>query len=147
MTDWQSLPCREFCNHKAKGCAPGECRNPYDREDPRYWLGRGNQNVGGKSFGFAHNMETQALREHWKATGRDPLNVEIIFWLSKMRHRINRAYYARKPRMGARNIRPAAQRPTFTEEQLRHLVDLFADANDPTSRAIAATAQEMLGRI
>lgn len=143
---WDELPCREFCNHRAKGCAPGVCRNPYDRDDPRYYLGRGNQNVGGKPFGWAHNMEGEALRAHWKARGRNPLDVTVVFWLSKMRYRINRAYYARKPRMGVRNIRPAAPRPAFTKEQLEHLVELFADANDPTSRAIAATAQAILGK-
>ena len=146
MTDWQSLPCREFCNHKAKGCGPGDCRNPYDREDPRYWLGRGSEPVPGKSFGFAHIMQSRALREHWKASGRDPLDIRVIFWLSKMATRLERDYHRRKPPMGVRNIRPAAARPAFTEEQLKHLVDLFADANDPTSRAIAATAQAILGK-
>ncbi len=34
----------------------------------------------------------------------------------------------------------------FTADELQHMIDLFTDANDPISRAIAAKAQAMLDR-
>lgn len=149
---YANLPCREFCNHKRRGCEPGRCCSPYERDDPRYWIGRGNEPVAGKSIGWSHNMEREGLRRHlrrrlWKfgldrfASFRLEQRAQKIAW------RLDREYQKRKAPMGVRRRAPRpVEPPRFTADELRHLVELFEGANDPTSASIAAKAAALLER-
>lgn len=148
---WEELPCREFCNAYKLGCNKGRCRNPYDRDDPRRWLGRGQESVAGQSFGWAHNMERDAIRAHlrrriWKFGLDGMAAARLEFRVAAIQTRLQRDYHRRKPPIGVRRKRGASPdiKPTFTAEELRHLADLFANANDPVSRAIAEKASRLL---
>lgn len=155
--EWQetspyaNLPCREFCNHKRRGCEPGRCASPYSRDDPRYYVGRGNEPVAGQSIGWAHNMERAALVRHlrrrlWRfgLGGFASFRLEqragaIAAWLDR------KYYQPRKCPMGVRRYAPRpVQPPAFTRDELQHLVDLFDGANDPTSANVAAKAAALL---
>ena len=144
---WADLPCREFCNAYTRGrCWPGRCGSPLKRDDPRYWLGRGQESVPGKPFGWARMMQDMALCDHQRARGIDPKSAEAYFARSRLHARLERDYHRRKPPIGVRRVIAAASSkpPEFTDEELRHLTDLFSDANDPTSAAIAAKAALIL---
>lgn len=140
------LPCRHFCAWpRSLGCAPGKCGlagRPFD--DPKRWLGRGSQDVPGKSFGWAHNKERDAIRTHlrrrlWRFGLDDMAAARLEFQVTKIQQRLQRDYHRRKPPVGARRV---VSIPTnqFTTEELQHLVDLFSDANDPISAEIARKA-------
>lgn len=141
--DWQALPCREFCN--ARGCQPGDCRNPYPRDDPRHWLGRGSEDVSGKSFGWAHNMESRAIRDHLIARG-ESRDYALYFRIIKIRMRLQRDYHRRKPPIGARRIVTRARIPEFTREELEMIAARFDGANDPIGQAIERKARSHEGR-
>lgn len=70
--------------------------------------------------------------------------MRLEFKVSAIQARLQRDYHRRKPPIGVRRVIPAHVRPEFTREDLEHLVALFADANDPVSRAIADKALAML---
>lgn len=140
-SEWANLPCREFCNHKRRGCEPGKCCSPYDRDDPRYWVGRGQENVPGKPFGWARMMQDIALCDLQRARGIDPNAGEAYLRRVQMHTRVERDYHKRKPPMGVRRVVRAAAAPVeLSLDEWRHLADLFADANDPTSAAIGRKA-------
>lgn len=143
-SEWADLPCREFCNHRRRGCVPGRCCSPYERSDPRYWLGRGSQPTAGK-FGEAHNLERQAIRDHLRARGRyvDGYGELLV---AKIQMRLQRDYHRRKPPIGVRRVTSSPAPVQFNADELRHLVDLFDGANDPLSASIAAKAAVLLER-
>lgn len=136
-------PCLHQCNRR--GCAPTKClgRIEYDRDDPHYWIGRGLEPVPGKPFGWAHNMERRALREHLERRGRHSA-LALPFAVVRMQERLHREKPTMRQRQAARPIVTAAERPAFTRDELQHLADLFAGANDPTSASIGAKAAAML---
>lgn len=145
---WDELPCREFCNHYGSGttCFVGKCGSPYSRDDPRYWLGRGSEDVSGQSSGWAHHMERQAIREHLISRGV-PEGSDLYFRITRIQHRIQRDYHRRKPKIGVRRIsRVASSPPEFTAEELLRIADHFAGANDPEGQEIARKARELAER-
>lgn len=149
---WDELPCREFCNHYGDGtrcfagAGGGQCGNPYRRDDPRYWLGRGSEDVPGKPFGWAHMMQDIAICQHLRAHGIEPNTLQGFSRRSKLKMRLERDYHRRKPPIGVRRKATAERPPVedFTREELAHLVELFAGANDPLSVSIAVKAARML---
>lgn len=140
---WDELPCREFCNHYGSGttCFIGRCGSPYRRDDPRFWLGRGSEDVPGRSAGWAHNMERQAIRDHLKAKGRWN-DATDEFEVIRIQHRIQRDYHRRKPPIGVRRRGPAPAPPPedFTADELAMIAERFAGANDPLGQSIHAKA-------
>lgn len=147
-------PCLHQCNRR--GCAPTKClgRVEYSRDDPRYWVGRGLEPAAGKPFGWAHNMEREAIRAHlrrriWRF-GLDGLAAaRLEFRITEIQRRLSREWPARWEaiKAGWRAARPPVQASPstiFTRDELQHLVDLFAGANDPTSASIAAKAAARL---
>lgn len=129
-------PCRHFCNRR--DCAPTKCMGiiVYGRDDPRFWLGRGSEDVPGKSFGWAHNMERRAIREHLKSRGRWR-DARDEFTVSKIQQRLQREYHRRKPPIGVRRTEAGPARPEpFTAEELAHIAEHFAGANDPLAQSI-----------
>ena len=140
-------PCLHLCNRP--GCGPTIClgRRSYPDSDPRAWVGRGYANVPGKPFGWAFNMERRALREHLERKGRYSAQ-ELFFAVTRLQERIHRDKPTYRQRQEAWKARHAtrAPAPTFTEEELRHLVDLFEGANDPLTAAIYEKARVILSR-
>lgn len=143
---WDELPCREFCNHYGRGstCFVGKCGSPYRRDDPRYWLGRGSEDVPGKSLGWAHNMEREAIRAHLLARAMQD-GAALYFRTSAIQLRVQRDYHRRKPPIGVCRFAPAVERPAdFTAEELAYLVEMLADGNNPLARSIAKKARARL---
>jgi hypothetical protein len=139
--DWQALPCREFCNRH--GCQPGGCRNSLAWDDPRRWLGRGQESVPGKPFGWAHCMEREAIRAHLLGRGM-PDGVELFFRVSRMQGRLHRDYHRRKPPIGVRRVVRAKARPDFTVEELERIAERFEGSNDQLGQEIARKARELI---
>lgn len=144
---WDELPCREFCNHYAgggcfAGAGGGKCGNPYTRDDPRYWLGRGSEDVPGRSFGWAWNMEDAAIRAHLVRRGHDPKSLAFHSLVTKLHMRLQRDYHRRKPPVGVRRRAAPTQPPVldFTAEELAMIAERFAGANDPVGQSIHAKA-------
>lgn len=121
----------------------------YDANDPRAWLGRGFEDVPGKSLGWAMHMELEAIRQHlrrriWKF-GFDEYRG---FRLNQRAQAIQaRLWKWNRPTMRERQAVWKAKQPppttanvTFTLEELQHLADLFEGANDPLSASIGEKA-------
>jgi hypothetical protein len=137
---YDELPCREFCQSYRHGCAKGRCSNPYPKDDPRHWLGRGSEDVPGQSFGWAHNMEREAIRAHLLASGR-PDGIATYFLISKIQRRLQRDYHRRKPKVGVRRA-PI----DFTAAELLRIAERFEGANDAEGQEIARKARELAER-
>jgi hypothetical protein len=117
------------------------------------WLGRGYDNVPGKPFGWTWHRERDAIHNHLMRGKRAQTYVGHTFGSFMLQQRIN-AIQARihkyKPTFKERSAAFAAQQHalrgrspiTFTDEELRHLSDLFDGANDPLSASIAAKIAE-----
>ena len=133
-------PCRQFCNRS--GCSETKCLGAifYRRDDPRFWLGRGQESVPGKPFGWAHAMERQAIREHLKAKGRWDRAGE--FRVSAIQQRLQREYHRRKPPVGL--VQNHVRSIGFTAEEMAHIAEHFAGANDPVAQSIWQKASERL---
>jgi hypothetical protein len=103
--------------------------------------------VAGKPFGWAHNMEARAIRDHLISKGRDPNSIEHCFDISKISMRLARDYLRRKPKIGAR-VRIAAKRESneFSMEELERLIEHFAGANDPVAQSILEKARRLIAR-
>lgn len=143
---WDELPCREFCNHFNKGCAKDRCRSPYNRDDPRYWLGRGSQSVGGKPFGWAHCMEREAIRNHLISRGKTD-GIELLFRVGQIQDRLHRDYNRRKPPIGVRHVARGKPKSDFTIEELERIAERFDGSNDQIGQEIARKARELAGAI
>ena len=124
--------------------------------DPRAWLGRGFDDVPGKPFGWAWQMERQAIREHLLARGFDPQSgrgMALGDRVAAIQCRIHRY----KPTLRQRQEAWAANRRTqrqvapapFTRDQLLAIRDRFAGDNSQDGQAIfrlaAAHARHRLG--
>lgn len=110
-----------------------------DDRHHRYWLGRGSEPVPGRPFGWAHNMEAQAIRDHLKARGRYRQGWSKLD-ISHLQMRLQRDYHRRKPPYGVRRTIAAAPPEDFTAEELAMIADRFAGANDPVGQSIHAKA-------
>lgn len=113
---------------------------------PRDYVGRGMEDIPGKPFGFAFNMEREAIRAHLLSRGL-PDDGKLYFRICRLQERIHK----NRPSMRQRQEAAKAARPPITEaavlftfEELERLADLFAGANDPVTASIAAKAVEAL---
>lgn len=125
--------------------------------DPRAWLGKGNQEVPGKPFGWAHHMERDAIRQHLRARGFDTSGhmgqARLEFRVTKIQQRLRRyePTWAERQREWARNQRAQAliAPEPFTRDQLLAIRDRFAMDNSPEGQAIhllaAAHARHLIG--
>lgn len=99
--------------------------------------------MAGRPSGWAWHQERAAIRAHLKARGRLPEP-----WGEFAVDRIQRRLHREKPTMRERQARirivSAPVVPQFNDDELRHLVELFAQANDPTSAAIGTKAAAIL---
>lgn len=111
------------------------------------WLGRGYENVPGKSFGWAFHEERREIRDHLKRRGRwVPGYGE--FEVTRIQQRIHRhkpTYAERQAIARARGERWVSPPPgpppvIFTGEELQHIAEHYAFANDPIGQAICAKA-------
>jgi hypothetical protein len=111
----------------------------------RSFLGRGYENTPGKPFGWAWHRERDEIRKHLKRRGRwhGPIDEFAVTRIQQRLHR-NKPTFAQRQAAWLARQPTSKPRPAFTEDELRHLVDLFAGANDPVSAAIAAKAAAML---
>jgi hypothetical protein len=144
-------PCRWDCNNRR--CDPVRCfgRIDYGENDPRTWLGRGWQDVPGRPFGWAWNMEREAIKRHlrrriWKFGLDRMASARLESRVSEIQRRLHRG----KPTMRERQaLWKAAQREAppepFTAEELEMIAARFAGANDPAGQSIVTKAEAMLG--
>lgn len=126
----------------------------YPRDDPRHWLGRGNEDVPGKPFGWAHNMERAAIRAHlrrriWKF-GLDGLAAaRLEFRVTRIQERLRRDQPSFAERQAIWRARQPKPEPpvAFTADELEMIAGRFAGANDPVGQAIAAKAAALQRRV
>ena len=122
-------------------------------DDRRAWLGRGLEDVPGKPFGWAYAQERDAIKVHvlrrygWgarldQATALHKLNLEA--YVTKVQERLHR----NKPTLRERQAQWKARQPVpvagFNVEELEHLAEHFAGANDPVGQSICAKAAAMV---
>lgn len=115
---------------------------------------------GGEKFGTAHHRERDRIREHLRRRGFDagddylaPMRLEQrVSKIQRRLHRYDETFAERCKRLNRQW--GAAARASRTEanlllsrEELEHIVELWADANDPTSAAIAAKAAALLDEL
>lgn len=112
----------------------------------RSFLGRGYESTPGRPLGWAWHRERDEIRAHLKKRGRwhGPRDE---FAVSRIQQRLHRNKPTFAERHAAWRDRQTLAQPmaALDAAELRHLVDLFAGANDPMSLAIAAKAAAMLG--
>lgn len=112
--------------------------------DPGSWLGRGNEDVPGKPFGWAHNRERDEIEAHLISRGWDRNDFAFYFRVTRIQERLRRdqpTYRERQDAARARGERWVSPPPgpppvIFTPEELAHIADHFAGANDPLAQAI-----------
>jgi hypothetical protein len=106
------------------------------------WITRAYDDVPGKPFGWAYYRAMDELRAHLRM--RHPNLDSGVLGPAKLDARArrilerihkNRPTYAERSR---RTFEAPRVRPFLTDEELRHLADLFDGANDPLSASIAA---------
>jgi hypothetical protein len=121
----------------------------YSRDDPRYWLGRGLEEVPGKPFGWSTNMERRAIRDHLIRRGYDPNSAALHFRIEAIRCRLHRdkpTWRERQQAWLARQPRPTGAPLGLTWPEIEHLASLFAGANHPLSASIGEKAVEALAK-
>lgn len=102
--------------------------------------------MGGKSFGWAHVMEREAIRQHLKARGRYREGYGEIL-VASIQMRLHRDYHKRKPPIGVRRRTPAPPPvEDFTAEELALIAERFAGANDPVGQSVHAKASARAGQ-
>lgn len=99
--------------------------------------------MSGESFGWAHHMERQAIRDHLLARGM-PDGSKLYFRIGAIQRRLQRDYHRRKPPIGVRRITRGKSRPDFTVEELERIADRFEGSNDPLGQEIARKARELI---
>jgi len=113
------------------------------------WLGRGNESVPGKPFGWAWHQEREEIRAHlrrrlWRFLPRDgiPTSTLLEFRVSRIQERLHKYKPSFRERQAAWLARqPVVKpRPVFTDEELARIADHFQGANDPLAQAIYAKA-------
>jgi hypothetical protein len=130
------------------------------RDDDKLWIGLGLEDVPGKPFQWAWNRERAAIRAHiMRKLGNNRTTKEAArFWnthrgrgvefaVTKIQNRLHRSHPNMRERQEAwkARSRPAAATNTaFTTDELAHLADHFAGANDPIAISIATKAATML---
>lgn len=94
-------------------------------------------------------MERDAIRAHLVARGIDPgRDIRAAFLPSRLKLRLERDYHRRKPPIGVRRRAGSSVTVTaFTAEQLAHIAERFAGANDPLGQSIARTAANLFNKI
>jgi hypothetical protein len=136
VSDWRNRPCRDYCNNRP--CDPIRC---FGRVTST-WIGRGYENIPGKPFGYAFNREREEIEKHLKRRGRK----HDHFTVTRIQQRIHKHKPSYRDVQQARNARMPVRTapPSFTDDELRHLVDMFHGANDPVSATIADKAAVIL---
>lgn len=125
--------------------------------EARKWVGRGLDNVPGRPFGWAWNMERQAIREHllargWEPTGehaerfRDHLVESRVSAIQQRIHRYRPTLRERQlaARAAANLTTTGLVQDVFTPDELRAILDRFQGANDPLGQSILAKASRAL---
>lgn len=98
----------------------------------------------GKSLGWAHHMERDAIRAHLLKRGMLD-GAKLYFRIGEIQRRLHREYHRRKPPIGVRRIINNAPRPEFTRDELLRIAEHFERSNDDEGRAIAAKARALAG--
>lgn len=124
--------------------------------DARRWIGLGLEDVPGKPFGWAFNMERRAILAHLQRKDDGTLKGAHKAWrthrglgyefrVTKLQERLHRSHptyrdrqEAWKLRMGVRRANPT---PVFTAEELVMIAERFAGANDPVGQSIEQKAR------
>ncbi len=126
----------------------------YPPDDPRHWLGRGNENVPGKPFGWAHNMERDAIRAHlrrriWKFGLDGMAAARLEFRVIRIQERLRKYQpsWAERQAIWRAKQAPAAAPEGFTADELEMIAVRFAGANDPAGQGIAAKAAALQRRV
>jgi hypothetical protein len=112
------------------------------------WLGRGLEPVPGKPLGWAWHQEREEIRAHlrrrmWRFLPRNGLAASTLleFRVTAIQQRLHKympTYRQRHAEWVARQGQRTVMPPVFTREELQHLRDHFAMANDPVGQAIYA---------
>ena len=124
-------------------------------DDPRAYLGRGYDNIPGKPFGWAFNMERRAIRDHLRRKGlyaADGYDARGEFYLIKMQMRLHKNKPTGRQRQEAARARgenwvspaPGPADVPFTRAELERMVEHFAGSNDELGALIAAKAAAKL---
>lgn len=120
----------------------------------RAWIGLGLESVPGKPFGWAFERERAAIRAHiYKKLGNNRTMKEARrFWrthrgkgvewaVTRIQDRLHRSHPTYRERQEAWKARQGyAPSTAFTQDELRHIAEHFAGANDPLAISIAAKA-------
>jgi hypothetical protein len=137
---------------KAKRCHCERCNELEPPDDPRKYLGRGNDRIPGKPFGYSHHMERDAIRAHLrKRLWKFGLDSFASFRLESRVSEIQRRLHKNKPTLRERQAAWRAKQPKptganafFTWEQLQFLAEHFAGANFPLAIEVAEKVQTLL---
>lgn len=136
-------------------------REPSDETDGdgrnRRWAGRGFDQVPGKPDDWAWQRERDEIRRHIHAKLKH--RYEMVgarrFWnthrgrgvdhaIDRIQMRIHRANPLMQERLRQQRLEQAAAGVRFTAEELMHIAEHFAGANDPVGQAIAAKIQRIV---
>lgn len=127
-------------------------------ETPKRWLGRGMDEVPGKPADWAWQRERAEIRRHIhaKLVHRYEWVGARRFWathrgrgvdyaIDRIQMRLHRAKPAMQERLRRQALERAASGLRFTVDELRHMAEHFAGANDPVGQAIADKINGVLG--
>lgn len=117
-------------------------------DDPRKWVGRGNENVGSKPFGWANNMERRGIRDHLRKRGRyAPTGYDARgeFLVSRIQLRLRKYQPTFAQRCAAAQAQRDADwiargRPAaimLNDDERAYLRELLEGANHPLGQQIA----------
>jgi len=112
------------------------------------YLGRGYDDVAGQPFGYAWHKERDEIHNHLMRGKRAQMYVGLT--MKQRIDAIQTRIHRNKPNLQERQAARLACQPkrltppSFTDDELMHLIELFNHANDPISKAIALKAAEML---
>lgn len=111
------------------------------------YLGRGQEPIAGKPFGYAHVMERREIRAHLLKRGWEPNDIRLEFRVSDIQMRLNRGHKAkweaRQAAWRAANSGTRTAPVIFSPEELAYIAERFEAANDPISQAIYAKAARL----
>lgn len=107
----------------------------YEREDEHHLR---------RKIGYWRMVEKRMIRAEMVKAGLDPNDNFEIARRVERNHRNDPSMAERQAMARASAPPPVSVPDGFTAIELQHMIDTWADANDPISRAIAAKAAQMV---